>query len=198
MADAGAGPKGREPPRTFRQDACRDFSDVRLRQSKPLLPRFPKLLWSEPVDAKTAGKGERCVSLTRSAGREGRGDTRLRHRFSKAAYRLGGSSVRGHFRTSRTATPSSSLLGASRRVVGAKFCCKKWPDIRCRGEEQFEVYRAVGVHAVRRLLTGDDGFAKPAEPPEGFDAEVKRVLALLNVPLSMATPPAVRIRPASG
>ena len=64
MADAGAGPEGQEPPRTFRQNACRDFSDVRLRQSKPLLPRFPELLWSEPVDGKTAGKGERCESLT--------------------------------------------------------------------------------------------------------------------------------------
>ena len=64
MADAGAGPQRQEPPRAFRQDACRDFSDVRLRQSKPLLPRFPKVLWSEPVDGKAAGKGERSESLT--------------------------------------------------------------------------------------------------------------------------------------
>ena len=64
MVDAGAGPQGPRPPRALRQNACRDFSDVRLRQSKPLLPRFPTVLWQEPVDGKAAGKGERCESLT--------------------------------------------------------------------------------------------------------------------------------------
>ena len=158
---------------------------MRLRQSKPLLPRFPELLWSEPVDGKTAGKGERCAEGTRDFDID----------FLKPHIDCEVQVFGGHFRTSRTATPSSSLLGASRRVVGAKFCCKNGRDIRCRGEEQFEVYRALGFHAVRRLLTGDDDFAKPAEPPESFDAEVKRALALLNVPLSMATPLAARIRP---
>src|SRR5208337_844579 len=65
MADAGASPQRQEPPRAFRRNACRDFSDVWLRQYKPLLPRFPKVLWSEPVDRKAAGKGECCESLTR-------------------------------------------------------------------------------------------------------------------------------------
>ena len=51
---------GQEPPRAFRQNACRDFGDVRLRESKPLLPRFPEALWSAPVDDKAAGEGERC------------------------------------------------------------------------------------------------------------------------------------------
>jgi AraC family transcriptional regulator len=37
----------------------RTLSDVRLRQSKSLLPRFPEILCSEPVDRKTAGTGER-------------------------------------------------------------------------------------------------------------------------------------------
>ena len=60
MADAGAGSPGQEPPRAFRQNACRDFGDVRLRESKPLLPRFPEALWSAPVDDKAAGEGERC------------------------------------------------------------------------------------------------------------------------------------------
>ena len=45
MADAGAGPHRQEPPRAFGRNARRDFSDVRLRQPKPPLPRFPKLLW---------------------------------------------------------------------------------------------------------------------------------------------------------
>jgi hypothetical protein len=70
VADAGAGPQRQEPTRAFRQNACRDFSDVRLRQSKPLLPRFPKVFWSEPVDEKAAGEGECYESLTdRRAGR---------------------------------------------------------------------------------------------------------------------------------
>src|SRR5277367_5751037 len=55
MADAGAGPQRQEPPRAFGQNACRDFSDVRLRQSKPSLPRFPTLLWSKPVEGEAAG-----------------------------------------------------------------------------------------------------------------------------------------------
>ena len=37
---------------------------MRLRQSKPFLPRFPKVFRSEPVDGKTAGKRERSESLT--------------------------------------------------------------------------------------------------------------------------------------
>ena len=114
MADAGAGPEGQEPPRTFRQNACRDFSDVRLRQSKPPLPRFPKLLWSEPVDGKTAGKGERCAEGTRDFDID----------FLKPHIDCEVQAFGGHFRTSRMATPLSSLLRASRRVVGAKFCCK--------------------------------------------------------------------------
>src|ERR1700677_3402799 len=59
MADAGAGTEGQEPPRAFRHNAFRNFSPVRLRQSKSLLPRFPEILCSEPVDRKTAGTGER-------------------------------------------------------------------------------------------------------------------------------------------
>ena len=45
VADAGAGAQRQEPPRAFRQNACRHFSGVRLRQSKPLLPRRPTLFW---------------------------------------------------------------------------------------------------------------------------------------------------------
>jgi predicted acylesterase/phospholipase RssA len=67
-------------------------------------------------------------------------------------------------------------------------------------EEQFEVYRALGFHAVRRLLTGEDDFARPDDPPNGFDARVKKALALLNVPTSMANAMAARIakKPTSG
>src|SRR5205085_9965138 len=49
-------------------------------------------------------------------------------------------------------------------------------------EEQFEVYRALGFHAARGLLTGADDFAKLSSPPPGWQVEVKSALALLNVP----------------
>jgi hypothetical protein len=45
MADPGAGPHGQKSTRAFRHNARRDFGYVRLRQSKPFLSRFPKVLW---------------------------------------------------------------------------------------------------------------------------------------------------------
>jgi hypothetical protein len=61
-------------------------------------------------------------------------------------------------------------------------------------EEQFEVYRALGFHAVYRLLSGEDDFAKSSEPPKEFEDEVRKALALLNVPDSMARTVAARVR----
>jgi hypothetical protein len=60
-------------------------------------------------------------------------------------------------------------------------------------EEQFEVYRALGFHATRGLLTGADEFAKPPVVPSAWAQEVKKALLLLNVPPVMAEKLAARI-----
>jgi len=52
-------------------------------------------------------------------------------------------------------------------------------------EEQFEVYRALAFHAVRKFFCGDDEVAIPAEAPDGWNDEVIAALALLNVPAAM-------------
>jgi hypothetical protein len=59
-------------------------------------------------------------------------------------------------------------------------------------EEQFEVYRALGFHATRSLLTGADDFAKPAARPANWANEIKASLLLLNVPRLMAERVAAR------
>ena len=59
-------------------------------------------------------------------------------------------------------------------------------------EEQFEVYRALGFHATRSLLTGADDFAKPAARPANWANEIKASLLLLNVPQLMAERVAAR------
>jgi hypothetical protein len=61
------------------------------------------------------------------------------------------------------------------------------------GEDQFEVYRALGFHIARRLLAGLDEFAKPQAPPQDWVEEVKAALLLLNVPAAMADKIAARI-----
>jgi predicted acylesterase/phospholipase RssA len=64
------------------------------------------------------------------------------------------------------------------------------------GEEQFEVYRALGFHAARGLFTGENDFAKPANLSDGFAVEVKKALALLNIPNAMAANIVARLQPA--
>lgn len=60
-------------------------------------------------------------------------------------------------------------------------------------EEQFEAYRALGFHAARGLLTGADSFGKPAAMPEGWNHQLAKALALLNVPEPMAAAVVARI-----
>ncbi|MDK4740347.1 patatin-like phospholipase family protein [Rhizobium sp. CNPSo 3464] len=52
-------------------------------------------------------------------------------------------------------------------------------------EEQFEVYRALGFHAVQHFLSGTDDFAQPSTLPAGWSDELAAALALLNVPPQM-------------
>ncbi|CAN7741335.1 patatin-like phospholipase family protein [Rhizobium leguminosarum] len=52
-------------------------------------------------------------------------------------------------------------------------------------EEQFEVYRALGFHAVQHFLSGTDDFAQPSALPDGWSDELVAALALLNVPPQM-------------
>ncbi len=52
-------------------------------------------------------------------------------------------------------------------------------------EEQFEVYRALGFHAVQHFLSGADDFAQPSALPAGWSDELAAALALLNIPPSM-------------
>jgi hypothetical protein len=52
-------------------------------------------------------------------------------------------------------------------------------------EEQFEVYRALGFHAVQHFLNGVDDFAQPSASPAGWSDELVAALALLNVPPQM-------------
>ena len=53
-------------------------------------------------------------------------------------------------------------------------------------EEQFEVYRALGFHACRKLFTGADKFGIFANMPPRWPEEVSEALALLNVPAATA------------
>jgi hypothetical protein len=52
-------------------------------------------------------------------------------------------------------------------------------------EEQFEVYRALGFHAVQHFLSGADDFAQPAKTSAGWSDDLLAALALLNVPPEM-------------
>ncbi|MDL2408668.1 hypothetical protein PY650_24095 [Rhizobium calliandrae] len=52
-------------------------------------------------------------------------------------------------------------------------------------EEQFEVYRALGFHAVQHFLSGTDEFAQPSALPAGWSDDLGAALALLNVPPKM-------------
>lgn len=54
-------------------------------------------------------------------------------------------------------------------------------------EEQFEVYRALGFHAVQHFFSGTDDFAQPSALPAGWRDELVAALALLNVPPQMRT-----------
>ena len=49
-------------------------------------------------------------------------------------------------------------------------------------EEQFEVYRALGFHAVQHFLSGADDFARPAKTSAGWSDDLLAALALLSVP----------------
>jgi len=64
MAQAGAGPSTPRTSSSIQTERLPNFGDMRLRQSEPLLPRFPSVLWAEPIDGKAAGEGERRESLT--------------------------------------------------------------------------------------------------------------------------------------
>jgi hypothetical protein len=59
-------------------------------------------------------------------------------------------------------------------------------------EEQFEAYRALGFHAARNLLSGDDDFASGYLSP-AWQTEVSAALELLNIPATMAAKVARRI-----
>jgi hypothetical protein len=61
------------------------------------------------------------------------------------------------------------------------------------GEEQFEVYRALGFHAAHSLFTGADDFAKPFNAPENCAAQVKHALCLLDIPEVMSACVAARL-----
>ncbi|AYG63839.1 hypothetical protein CCGE525_31655 (plasmid) [Rhizobium jaguaris] len=52
-------------------------------------------------------------------------------------------------------------------------------------EEQFEVYRALGFHAVQHFLSGTDELAQPSALPAGWSDDLVAALALLNVPRQM-------------
>src|SRR5436190_4242593 len=59
-------------------------------------------------------------------------------------------------------------------------------------EEQFEAYRALGFHAARNLLSGEDDFASASLSPT-WQAEVSAALKLLNISATMAAAVAKRI-----
>lgn len=52
-------------------------------------------------------------------------------------------------------------------------------------EEQFEVYRALGFHAVQHFFSGKDNFARPSAFQPGWIDELVAALALLNIPPAM-------------
>ncbi|MFK0164482.1 patatin-like phospholipase family protein [Rhizobium sp. NPDC090279] len=52
-------------------------------------------------------------------------------------------------------------------------------------EEQFEVYRALGFHAVQHFFSGADDIAQPSPPSADWPDQVEMALALLNIPTAM-------------